>query len=168
MPKEEEAKKKNNYTSACERKREKERWSEKERTQKCGPPGLDADTGEGLLRGRARPYGCMAKWNPRGGGGRISLRGTLRCFLCTAVCGAHRSTDNDIRLSPPQRWLSHPQLTPLAKGQEEGRHEKEKVTCTAPRASSYLCHSIMTRGPPRKKENQQERQSAMGRREARD
>lgn len=79
--------------------RQTERESEKEKTQKCGPPGLDADTGEGLLRGGARPYGCMAKWNPRGGSGHISLHGALHRFLCTAVCGTHRNIDNDIRLS---------------------------------------------------------------------
>lgn len=84
-----------------ERKKERqtERESEKEKTQKCGPPGLDADTSEGLLRGGARPYGCMAKWNPRGGSGYISLHGALHRFLCTAVCGTHRNIDNDIRLS---------------------------------------------------------------------
>lgn len=75
------------------------RESEKEETHKCGPPGLDADTGEGLPRGGAGPYGCMAKWNPRGGSGHISLHGALRRCLCTAACGTHRNIDNDIRLS---------------------------------------------------------------------
>lgn len=78
---------------------ERQTGREKERTQKCGPPGSDADTGEGLLRGGARPYGCMAERNPRGGSGHISLHEILHCFLCTAVCGTHRSSDNDIRLS---------------------------------------------------------------------
>lgn len=32
-----------------------------------------------------------------------------------------------------------------------GGGHKKKVTCSAPRAPSYLCHSIMTRGPPRKR-----------------
>lgn len=81
------------------RERQTEWESEKEKTQKCGPPGLYADTGEGLQRGGARPYGCMAKWNPRGGSGHISLHGALHRFLCTAVCGTHRNIDNDIRLS---------------------------------------------------------------------
>lgn len=89
MPKK-EAKKKNagkKKKKGEKDERGKDRQSEKEKTQKCGPPGSDADTSEGLLRGGARPYGCMAKWNPRGGSGHISLHRALRCCLCTAVCG---------------------------------------------------------------------------------
>lgn len=119
--------------------RERQTESEKEKTQKCGPPGLDADTSEGLLRGGARPYGCMAKRNPRGGSGHISLHGTLHCFLCTAVCGTHRSTDNDIRLSHLRDGSCIPADTA---GKRPGA--EKKITRSAPRAQSYLCRSIMT------------------------
>ncbi|KAM7371482.1 hypothetical protein PAMP_008719 [Pampus punctatissimus] len=135
------------------RERQTERESEKEKTQKCGPPGLDADTGEGLLRGGARPYGCMANWNPRGGSGHISLHGALYRFLCTAVCGTHRNIDNDIRLSHlcDGSWIP---ADTAGKGPK-----RRKITCSALRAQSYLCHSIMTRGPLQK---QQARRSWQG------
>lgn len=133
-----------------ERERARERqteWeSEKEKTQKCGPPGLYADTGEGLQRGGAWPYGCMAKWNPRGGSGHISLHGALHRFLCTAVCGTHRNIDNDIRLSHlcDGSWIP----ADIA-GERPGGG---KITCSALWAQSYLCHSIMTQGPLQKQQ----------------
>lgn len=114
--------------------------SEKEKTQKCGPPGLAADTGEGLLRGGAWPYGCMAQWNPRGGNGHISLHGARHRFLCTAVCGTRGNIDNDIRRSHlcDGSWIP-------ADGAGEGP-AGGKITCYPRRAQSYLRSSIMTRG----------------------
>ena len=98
--------------------REKTGWeSEKEKTQKCGPPGLDADTSERLPRGGARPYGCMAKWNPRGGSGHISLHGAL---ASSALRFAGRTgTLTMTSGSPTSVMAPGSQLTPLAKGQEE-------------------------------------------------
>lgn len=46
--------------------RQTEWESEKEKTQKCGPPGLDADTGEGLLRGGAGAIWLHGKVEPTG------------------------------------------------------------------------------------------------------
>lgn len=126
----------------CQRRREKCMWdrrereteSEKEKTQKCGPPGLDADTSEGLLRGGARPYGCMAKWNPRGGSGHISLHAgppslPLHCGLRDAQ--EHWQWHQAL---PPLWWLlDPPELTPAGKrpGAEKNhllRHREHRVT----------------------------------------
>lgn len=110
MPKTEcEEMKKKRRGRGSRRQTDRQTDREAEGTQKCGPPGLDADTGEGLLRGGAGPYGCMAKWNPRGGGGHISLHGALHRFLCTAVCGTRRNIDNDIRLPHlcDGSWIPH-------------------------------------------------------------
>lgn len=94
---------------------------EGEGTQKCGPPGLDADTGEGLLRGGARPYGCMAKRDPRGGSGHISLRGGPSATSpALRFGGTHGSTDNDIRL----RHHRHDSRTPADTAGERPGGEK--------------------------------------------
>lgn len=129
-----------------EKRKGKTEWeSEKERTQKCGPPGLDADTSEGLLRGGARPYGCMAKWNPRGGSGHISLHGALPSP--PLHCGLRDAQEHWQwhQALPPLWWLLDPSWHRWQKARK-----RKKITCSAPRAQSYLCHSIMTRGPQQK------------------
>lgn len=96
------------------------------------------------------PYGCMAKWNPRGGIGHISLHGALHRFLCTAVCGTLRNIDNDIRLSHlcDSSWI--PDDT--AGKRPWGGTEKKKNICSNLQAISYLCYLVMTRARVQKQQ----------------
>lgn len=81
----------------------------------------------------------MAKWNPQGDSGHISLHGALHRILCTAVCGTHRNIVNDIRRS---HLCCGSWIPTDTHGKRPG---KGKSPAPAPQALSYLCHSIMTR-----------------------
>lgn len=106
--------------------------SEKEKTGECGPPGLDADTGEGLLRGGEG--GHMAAWQS---GTHGEAAGTLACMGPSIASSALRFAGRSGTLtmtsgSPTSVIAPGSQTTRLAKGQEkEGNKKKErKITCS--------------------------------------
>lgn len=111
----------------------------------------------------------MAAWQS---GTHGEAAGTLACAGPSVASSALRFAGRTGALtmtsgSPTSAMALTSPVDTAGKRPGVGGHRK-KVTCSAPRAPSYLCHSIMTRGAPRKKENQQQQQSAMGRREGRD
>lgn len=89
----------------------------------------------------------MAAWQS---GTHGEAAGTLACTGPSIASSALRFAGRTGTLtmtsgSPTSMMAPGSQLTPLAKG-----HEEKKITCSVRRAQSYLCHSIMTRGPLQK------------------